>query len=205
MYARDYKNSAPGQYYHIYNRGNAREKIFRDPDDYRLFLLRLRQNIKPDGTESRFFRPLPLGAFSLVAYCLMPNHFHLLIRQNKDISTSILMGKVCTSYSKCFNKKYDRVGHIFQDQFKQKIIEDNEYLMWLSAYIHLNPVEAGIVQDAFQYLWSSAGAFCASENNEFIEADIIKEQICGSYRSFLVEARLAQEYRELEQDVKGAL
>lgn len=205
MYTRDYKNSAPGQCYHIYNRGNAREKIFRDSDDYRLFLLRLRQNIKPNGNEGRFFRPLPLGAFSLIAYCLMPNHFHLLIRQNQDISTSVLMGKVCTSYSKCFNKKYDRVGHIFQDQFKQRVIEDNEYLMWLSAYIHLNPAESEIVQNAFEYPWSSAEAFCASKNNELVEADIIKEQLRGSYRSFLAEARLAQEYRELEQDVKGAL
>ena len=94
---------------------------------------------------------------------------------------------------------------IFQDQFKQKIVENDRYLLWLSAYIHLNPVDEGIVQDASEYPWSSAGAFCASENDEFIEPSIIKKQIHGLYRSFLIEARVAQEYRELEQNAKGAL
>ena len=71
----------------------------------------------------------------------MPNHFHILIRQNTDLSLTKIISKICTSYSKYFNKKYDRVGALFQDQFKSEHVAKNEYLLWLSAYIHLNPIK----------------------------------------------------------------
>ncbi|MEK9209095.1 MAG: transposase, partial [Patescibacteria group bacterium] len=114
MLTRDYKSSAPGEYYHAYNRGNAKEPVFLDDDDYRFFLLRLDQNLSSDIAVNRHFRPLPPNSFSLISYCLMPNHFHLLLRQDRDIPTSKLIGKICTSYSMYFNKKYGRVGHVFQ-------------------------------------------------------------------------------------------
>src|SRR3989344_4815697 len=81
-------------------------------------------------------RPIPKGSFTILAYCLMPNHFHILIRQNLKIPIGQLMIKVCTSYAKYFNHKYNRVGNIFQDTFKAKVIETDEYLSYLSAYIH---------------------------------------------------------------------
>ncbi len=85
----------------------------------------------------------------------MPNHYHLLIRQNSDIPTSKLITKVCTSYSKYFNKKYDKVGHIFQDRFKQVTISENKYLNWLACYIHQNPKVANLVSKLSDYRWSS--------------------------------------------------
>lgn len=192
MHTRDYKLCAPGEYYHIYNRGNAKDKIFLDESDYKFFLLRLTQNLGLEKKANRHFRSLPDGAFSIIGYCLMPNHFHFLIRQNLEIPTSKLLGKLCTSYSMYFNKKYDRVGHIFQDQFKQKNIQNNEYLLWLSVYIHLNPVWAGIVNSADQYPWSSIRDYVDvnKKHTEIVEPEIILNQIPGNnYKNFLAEAQ----------------
>lgn len=162
MNTRDYKQSCAGEFYHIYNRGNSKNPIFLDNDDFQFFLLRLHQNLFPEEwTKNRYYRiqPLPPDSFSLVSYCLMPNHFHFLIRQNREFTTGKLILKLCTSYSKYFNKKYDHVGHVFQDRFKQINIADNEYLLWLSAYIHLNPKTSALVKNLRDYLWSSYGEY----------------------------------------------
>jgi len=98
---------------------------------------------------------LPAGAFDLIAYCLMPNHFHLLLKQNSEIPISKLISKICTSFSKYFNLKYERVGSVFQDQFKSVLVESDEQIRWLIEYIHSNPVKAGIVSKAEDYLYSS--------------------------------------------------
>src|SRR4030042_2931625 len=108
-----YKEASPGTYYHIYNRGNQRNIIFREADDYRIYLRRLSQAVKKYN-------------FSMIAYCLMPNHVHLLIKQNSDDSPAKLISSLHTSYSMIFNKKYDSVGHLFQGRFKQRIIQEDE-------------------------------------------------------------------------------
>lgn len=155
MFTRDYKIFAPGEFFHIYNRGNNKQDIFIDDSDYEFFILRLKQNLYPDRFDELKIQPLPSGSFSLISYCLMPNHFHLLIRQNSEIPTSKLMLKVCSSYSKVFNKKHERVGHLFQDQFKQVLINTDEYLKWVIAYICQNPKVAGSVKHLIDYKWSS--------------------------------------------------
>ncbi len=154
---RDYKIFGVGEYYHIYNRGNGKQDIFLSKEDFEFFILKLNQNLFPAKYKQKYFRtpPLPENSFSLICYCLMPNHFHFLIRQNREIPTSKLILRICTSYSKYFNKKYDKVGHLFQDQFKQIVIEDNEYLKWLSAYIHQNPKVARLSKEPEDYKWSS--------------------------------------------------
>src|SRR3989338_10709114 len=123
MGIRDYKNFGPGSFFHIYNRGNNKQEIFLDDGDYSFFTLRLKQNLYPERFDELKVQPLPSNSFSLISYCLMPNHFHLILRQNSNIPTSKLILKVCSSYAKVFNKKHDRVGHVFQDQFKQIQIE----------------------------------------------------------------------------------
>src|SRR3989338_5281062 len=103
----------------------------------------------------------------------MPNHFHLLLRQNLDIPTSKLLLRVCTGYSKYFNKKYEKVGHVFQDQFKQITVGDNDYLRWLSCYIHQNPKVAGMVKKLGHYRWSSFREFIGKDFSGICEKDII--------------------------------
>lgn len=117
MKNRDYKQFGAGEYYHVYNRGNGKQNIFLDNDDFSFFLWRLRQNLFPSAEDGGRRVQLPADSFSLISYCLMPNHFHFLIKQNSDIPTSKLLLKICTSYSIYFNKKYNRFGHVFQDQF----------------------------------------------------------------------------------------
>lgn len=176
MANRDYKDSAPGTYFHVYNRGNKKEDIFLDESDFGFFLLKLRQYLFPDERDKSRLNLLPSDSFSLVSYCLMPNHFHLLIRQNLDIPTSKLLLRICTSYSKYFNKKYDNVGHIFQDQFKQITIGDSDYLKWLSCYIHQNPKVAGLVDKIADYRWSSYRDFISKDPNGICDKDIILSQ-----------------------------
>lgn len=183
MGIRDYKQSGAGEYFHVYNRGNGKNKVFLDEEDYKFFILRVNQNLFPDTykTKYSYSTPLPKDSFSVICYCLMPNHFHFLIRQNREIPISKLMLKVCTSYSKYFNKKYKNVGHIFQDQFKQVWVDDNSYLVWLSAYIHENPKVEGLVNDSLNYNWSSYSDFVGPGRGPIkCDREIILEQFNGS-------------------------
>ena len=176
MAHRDYKDSAPGTYFHIYNRGNKKEDVFVDESDFRFFLLKLKQYLFPNEKDKSRISLLPQDSFSIVSYCLMPNHFHLLLRQNLDIPTSKLLLRVCTSYSKYFNKKYDKVGHIFQDQFKQVTVGDDDYLKWLTCYIHQNPKVAGMVKKSEHYKWSSYPEFLGISTYVMCDKDIVLGQ-----------------------------
>ncbi len=131
-----------GGYYHIYNRGNYGQKIFSDDADYIGYLERLR-NAKEKSKAT------------IICYCLMPNHIHLLLRQDSDVSISKLIQSMHTSYSMYYNKKHKKAGHLFQSRFKQKHIDDDEYLLQVSSYIHLNPVINGLVDRIEDYAWSS--------------------------------------------------
>lgn len=149
MRNRDYKIFRQDCYYHVYNRGNNRETIFHDSTDYEQFLKRLKMVLGLSTTPLELYgdkqkrnlsiRPLETGVFSILSYCLMPNHFHMLIRQNKSIGIDRLITKLCTSYAAYYNRKREHIGHIFQDAFKAKLVENDEYLTYLSAYIHNNP------------------------------------------------------------------
>lgn len=145
MLYRDYKALRAGQYYHVFNRGVNKQLIFFDEEDYLQFLKRLKVilGLKSPSLFKTHIKALPRDAFSILAYCLMPNHFHMFIRQNSDIGIDKLILKLCTSYSIYVNKKYARVGALFQDRFKAKPVEDDQYGLYLSAYIHNNPESPG--------------------------------------------------------------
>lgn len=141
-------------YYHIYNRGVAKQKIFRDTQDYKVFLKYLKESLdKPVIKKATFslrgrtFKAVrrPVKNFqndiSLLAYCLMPNHFHLLIKQNNKESMTSFLRSISTRYARYFNTKYERVGPLYQGKFKAVLIKQDEYLLHLSRYIHLNPSE----------------------------------------------------------------
>ena len=154
MGKRDYKIIGQDGYFHIYNRGNNFQNIFLDDEDYETFLLKLKQNLFPDGSAKRTI-PLPGGSYSLLSYCLMPNHFNFLLRQNKKYAPNALLLRLCTSYSKYFNRKYKRTGHLFQDKYKSVNIEDDEQLLWLHAYINLNPIIDKHAENIDKYRWTS--------------------------------------------------
>jgi putative transposase len=145
MNTRDYKIFRPGESYHIFNRGNNKESILEDDRDAISFLNRLRIILALDSAISLGIRsnlkPLPKDAFTVIAYCLMPNHYHLQIKQNSDVPISVLIKNLSTSYSKYFNIRHKRVGNLFQDIFKAKLIDSDAYHLYLTAYIHNNPPE----------------------------------------------------------------
>src|SRR3989344_4787987 len=170
MKNRDYKNFAKGEMYHVYNRGVGKMNLFEDSDDFKVFLNRLKENLFPEtaklAQDNKFSistrykkiykrKLLPPNSFDLICYCLMPNHFHLLIQQLTDLSVNKLISKVCTGFSIYYNKKHNRVGSVFQDAFKAVLIENNEQLLWTSLYIHENPQKSGLVEKPEDYEWSS--------------------------------------------------
>ncbi|MFZ2522717.1 MAG: transposase [Minisyncoccia bacterium] len=192
MKLRDYKDVGDGSIFHAYNRGNNKEKIFFDQQDYRAFLFRLglilgfeeaelNKNVLTNLPHSRIrIEGLGKNAFKLHSFCLMPNHFHLLIEQSKNIPISNLILKLCTSYAMYINRKYKRVGHLFQDQFKSKVINSNEQLMWTSAYIHTNPLKDGLVSNINDYKWSSYIDYTSDRNFILVYRQIIEELFDGN-------------------------
>jgi len=173
----------PDNYYHIYNRGTDKREIFLDNSDYLRFvvLLHLCNNAKPIHVQ-RLIQGRSLNELSetanaqkentlvdIGAYCLMPNHFHLLLREKGEIGTSFFIRKLCTAYAMYFNKKNKRSGNLFQGRFKAELVNKDGYLNYLFAYIHLNPIkliepnwkengikdEKGIIEFLDNYQWSS--------------------------------------------------
>ena len=139
-----------GEFYHIYNRGVDKRIIFNDQADHFRFieLLYVANSVKPSDlrTISRNHKTVfewdrEENLVSIGAYCLMPNHFHILLTPIQEHGVSLFMNKLCTSYSIYFNKKYERTGALFEGKFKAKHADSDEYLKYLFAYIHLNPVK----------------------------------------------------------------
>lgn len=165
MRYRDYKEFRDNSIYHIFNRGNNKQLIFLDEQDYNQFLKRLCLCLGivydfrwqgfslPSNTDRIRIKPLPKNSFSILVYCLMPNHFHFMIKQNSNIGIDRLILKLCTSYAIYFNRKYNRVGTAFQDAFKAKLVDNDAYAMRLSAYIHANPSKP------FSYKYSSLSEY----------------------------------------------
>ena len=210
MNNRDYKKFSAGSIFHIYNRGNNKEKIFFDEQDYRAFFFRFglclgftEEELKKEKLTSLPYSRIRItetnkNHFNLHSFCLMPNHFHLLIEQIGDIPISNLMSKLCTSYSKYINKKHKRIGHIFQDQFKAVLIKDNPQLMWTSAYIHMNPIKDKLVKNPEDYKWSSYQDFALNRNLPIINKELLIETF-GNQENFI------KETLNFNIDVKGHL
>lgn len=154
-----------GEYYHIFNRGNDKRKIFLQPRDYSRFQ-KTSYYYQFAGPKQRFsnfskqkihlFKPSQdTKLVEIICYCLMPNHFHLLIRQLKDGGTANFISQLTNSYTKYFNTKYKRVGGLFQGTFKAVLVKNDEQLIHLTRYIHLNPIVANITKSLDTYPWSS--------------------------------------------------
>ena len=174
-----------GEYYHIYNRGNNYQPIFFEHENYLYFLRQLRKYLVSDGVE-------------IIAYCLMPNHYHLLMHLKTD-DLSGLMQPFALSYTKAINKRYERVGSLFQGRFKAIHVDRNEYLMHLSRYIHLNPVEAGLVRRPEDWEFSSYPEFIGLRNGTLPKPDVVLAQFPSpdAYRLF-VEAYTERDKKVIE-------
>lgn len=163
---------ANNEYYHIYNRSVEKRIIFQDQDDHLRFIHDLFEfnDRAPAGKFFHFSETEPPNVktrellVEIVCFCLMPNHFHLILRQKADNGISLFMQKLGTGYTTYFNKKYDRSGVLFQGAFKSIYIETDEYLTHLSRYIHLNPIEL------IDSNWKTEGIGDWRKANNFLES-----------------------------------
>ena len=154
-------------YYHIMLRGNERRNIFNDDDDKLRFLETLNEK-KQDNR------------FNLQAFCLMDNHVHLMLSQRTEDIASV-MKRITVSYVFYYNKKYNRVGHLFQDRYRSEVVEQDSYVLALVRYIHQNPVKAGMVKSPSDYKWSSYN--CYSDKGSTVEKMIDTDLILGLFSS----------------------
>jgi putative transposase len=172
-------------YYHIYNRGVEKRKIFIDDQDYAKFESLLKRYLSNKPTkDSRGRSYIFLGdKVSLIAFCLMPNHFHMIIYQTELDSITKLLRSVCSSYVTYFNNKYNRVGTLFQGNFKAIQIKDESYLLFLTRYIHRNPA------DYLEYEWSSLNYWLGKKNADWLDYELICDMSPIEYLDFIKDDR----------------
>jgi len=129
-------------FYHIISRGNQKQKVFLDEGDFEKYLALLKRYKKK-------FK------FKLLAWCLMPNHVHLILDVNYTAELKKIMQGLNLAYSRWFNKKHNKVGHLWQGRYKSKMIQKDNYVLNCISYIELNPVRANLKNTPQDYLWSS--------------------------------------------------
>lgn len=177
---------ANGEFYHLYSRGLEKQDTFLKHRDYSHFIEALFyyhiQNPKPKFSTYRQSKVFPVDPskkiVEIICYCLMPNHFHLLVKQLQDGGISELMRKLLLSYTKYRNTKYNHKGSLFQVPFKAVHIETEEQLIHVSRYIHLNPLVSLLVKDLKFYPWSSYLTYIGLDNQP-----VAKEEIFSFFKS----------------------
>lgn len=167
--ARPYRLQGENCLYHIMSRGDDRKKIYTKPGDYGKFMDYMVK--AKEGYQ-----------FYLYAYCLMANHFHLLL-ETKLPNISKIMHYVKGSYTTYYNIRHRRTGHLFQGRFRSIVVDKDRYFRELSRYIHLNPVHAGIVQDPVAYVWSSYRGYLGKKD-EYIDRDRVRQYLGMSRREY---------------------
>ncbi len=166
---------AQGEYYHIYNRGSGRQPIFREGENY-LFVLR---QVK------KYCRELLI---TVIAYCLLPNHYHFLLRQDGPETAGLAPQWVFNSYTKAFNKRYGHSGTLFEGRFKAIHVDRHEYLLHLCRYIHANPVKHGLVSDLAQWPYSNYHEWIGAREGTLFDATFARAQFATgeAYRQFVL-------------------
>lgn len=181
---------ATNEIYHIFNRGVERRQIFTHKWEYQRALdtISYYRFLEPPIRYSKYIvlekkkRIQLLDALltsqlqvDILAFCLMPNHFHLLLKQTANSGISRFVFKFCDSYSKYFNVKHDRVGPLFQGPFKAVRVESEEQLIHLSRYIHLNPISSFLIKEPEldSYPWSSLPEYLAPLKNTLSNPKLI--------------------------------
>ena len=147
-----------GQYYHVYNRGTNRQPIFANKENYHFLLRRVKQF-------------LPLYSIRIIAYALMPNHYHFLIGVDKDGELSPFFQRLFNSYSQAFNQQENRTGTLFEGRAKSIHIDETDYVYALVRYIHLNPVVAGLVNLPEDWQFSNYLEWIHARNNGLFDPE----------------------------------
>lgn len=221
------KRFIEGGFYHLFNSGISQTDVFLDEQDYETFLLGLKRYLSPVENEVTpgFKKPKPSiqahrksmnlsGQVDLLAYCLMPNHFHLLVRQNSLQGITQLMRRVCTNYVMYFNRKYNRQGPLFSSIYKAVLIQTDDELLHVSRFIHLNPVTRSVytlgpvrttsATNPASYPYSSYKYYCLLPAPNWINNMLIDKISGRKYNQFVDDFSIRTEtiYPDLLLDVK---
>lgn len=216
--ARKPRQFVEGEHYHVYNRGTDKRDIFMSRHDLQYFL-KLMYVLNREGSidsvreltlrETRGQTPgrSPDQLVEFVCFCLLPNHFHFLLKQVSEKGISMFMQKLGTAYSLYFNNKHERSGNLFQGRFKDVHIETNEYLLHLSAYINLNFEVHGKWQGVDNPLtYSSWPEYIGERKSGMCQKDIILGQFAstGEYEAFAKQSLGDIRHRRQEDKVLDA-
>jgi REP element-mobilizing transposase RayT len=161
-----------GQHYHFYNRGNNRQAVFFEPENYLYFLRGIKRYLRPE--------------VDVLAYCLMPTHYHLLVRikaseilEQSEVSSSLrvsrAMQKFGISYTKAMNRRFSRVGALFQGQFRGKPVNDYEHLLQLCIYIHANPVKSGLAFTPEEWEYSNCPEWMGQRDGTLVDREFVRD------------------------------
>lgn len=197
------RNFSNGLFYHVYNCGVEKRNIFANDGDYRRFLELISYYLYDQPISFTYFKSTDLERKHLapdwkdrrittLVYCLMPNHFHFLVRQEKEFGIVKFVSDLTNSYTKYFNLKYQRLGHLFQGRFKAKIIESEESLIQVARYIHLNPAvstKVHWVDKLEKYPYSSYRNFVEKKSSSIIVTREVSKYIDLSDHKKFVEAK----------------
>lgn len=175
-----YKNT----FHHLYNRGAHQREIFIDSNDYEYFLRKLNEYKEK-------------WSIKILCYCLMPNHYHLFIKQTTDDKTiSKFVSDLSNSFTKGMNKKYKRSGVLFESKIKSKWIEDETYFKWVIKYILENPVKAGLVKQSFDYEYSSAKELFGMKEETIMDVKTLLSYFdsLNSLKEFIMDEKFISNY-----------
>lgn len=183
--------------YHVFNRGVEKRDIFLDEQDYQIFLYYLFVYVVPFDQVLIQYPNLPIrlhnknlsSEIEVLAYCLMPNHFHLLLQQKSIDGVSKLLKQLTNAYTLYFNNKYQRVGGLVQGRFKAVQPETDEQLLHISRYIHLNPLVSELTEDLPSFKWSSYLDYIGKRNGKLCAKDTLLSFFSSpsKYEAFVVD------------------
>ena len=183
----------PGAIYHLMERGIRRMEIFQDDLDYETFLVILK-------------RLAEKHAITVHAYCLMTNHVHLLL-ETSDQEIGGFMQRLAGDYARTYNRRYGYRGHLFENRYKGCLVRDDSYFLQTSRYIHLNPVKAGMVQNAEDYPWSSYRCILGLRDDGLTERNktlvYFKGRSVALYRQFVEDG--GSKYEAAENTIRRSM
>ena len=188
LMSRQARQKSESGIYHVMLRGINQQQIFEDKDDYAIFLETLKLCKKNTG-------------FELFAYCLMGNHVHLLLKVNPlfgELDT--VLKRIGVRYVHWFNYKYQRTGHLFQDRFKSEPVEDDQYFLTVLAYIHQNPVRAGLVRHPKDYAESSYAEYLQTEYAGLVDTGFAYNLLSREEFIALNEQKIVANCLDVEQE-----
>ena len=184
----------PDNYYHLYNRGNNRQAIFFEQENYLYFLRGMKKYLLP--------------IVDIIAYCLMPTHYHLMVRvketsevsKTSEVLTGVSAGmkKLSISYTKAINKRFGRVGSLFQGAFQAKAIKNSKYLLHLCRYIHMNPVKDGLVASPNDWPYSNYLEWIGKRDGIMFDRNFLEDQFSNlnEYKKFILDDQFSRQLPE---------